>query len=311
MAPVGPTGQNGSWLSRLKQGLSHTRQNLLRPLEELIRRGKIDDEFFADLEAVLIQADVGVATTEKLLAQVRERVHREKTVDPHQIRQFLAQEMQDILARARGVLDLEARNVVYLVVGVNGVGKTTTIAKLAERIRKAGGMVLLVAADTFRAAATEQLQIWGERLGLEVIHHQPGADPAAVAFDGLMAAKARGYDVVLVDTAGRLHTKVNLLRELAKVRRVLEANLNGRQLRVLLILDATTGQNALHQARAFREAAGAEIAILTKLDGTAKGGMVIALADQLNLPIAMIGIGERADDLREFVPEEFVAALFA
>ncbi len=223
---------------------------------------------------------------------------------------LLAQEILSILSAARGELDLAARDVVYLVVGVNGVGKTTTIAKLAERVHQGGARVLLVAADTFRAAATEQLQVWGQRLGFEVIHHQAGADPAAVAFDGLAAARARGYNVVLIDTAGRLHTKANLMEELRKIHRVVEANLEGRVLRVLLVLDATTGQNALHQAEVFRAAVGADSAVLTKLDGTAKGGMVIALADQLRMPIALIGVGEKAEDLREFVPEEFVAALF-
>ena len=264
---------DGNWFSRLKQGLSRTKQNLLGPLEDLLKRGKLDEEFYADLEAVLIQADVGVSTADKLLARLQERVRQRRLSDPTQVKDLLAGEILAILAEARADLDLADRDVVYLVVGVNGVGKTTTIAKLAERIRKTGRKVLLVAADTFRAAATEQLQAWGQRLGLEVVHHQAGADPAAVAFDGLAAANARKYEVILVDTAGRLHTKVNLMEELRKVRRVVEANLNGRTLRVLLVLDATTGQNALHQAQVFREAVGAETAILTKLDGTAKGGL--------------------------------------
>ena len=288
-----------------------TKENMLGPLEDLLRRGKLDEEFYADLEAVLIQADVGVSTADKLLARLQEGVRRQRLIGPAQVKDLLAGEILGILAEARADLDLAARDVVYLVVGVNGVGKTTTIAKLAERIHRTGRKVLLVAADTFRAAATEQLQAWGQRLGLDVVHHQAGADPAAVAFDGLAAANARKYEVILVDTAGRLHTQVNLMEELRKVRRVVEANLNGRTLRVLLVLDATTGQNALHQAQVFREAVGAETAILTKLDGTAKGGIIIALADQLRLPIALIGVGERADDLREFVPEDFVRALFA
>ena len=302
---------DGNWFSRLKQGLSRTKENMLGPLEDLLRRGKLDEEFYADLEAVLIQADVGVSTADKLLARLQEGVRRQRLIGPAQVKDLLAGEILGILAEARADLDLAARDVVYLVVGVNGVGKTTTIAKLAERIHRTGRKVLLVAADTFRAAATEQLQAWGQRLGLDVVHHQAGADPAAVAFDGLAAANARKYEVILVDTAGRLHTQVNLMEELRKVRRVVEANLNGRTLRVLLVLDATTGQNALHQAQVFREAVGAETAILTKLDGTAKGGIIIALADQLRLPIALIGVGERADDLREFVPEDFVRALFA
>ncbi|MGE5528701.1 MAG: signal recognition particle-docking protein FtsY [Patescibacteria group bacterium] len=299
------------WLDRLKAGLYRTRQQIMRPLGELIGRGRLDEEFFAGLEALLIQADMGVLTVDKLLARVREQVARERASEPRRVKEILAREILAILAGAGGGLDPHARGVVYLFVGVNGVGKTTTLAKLAGLMRRDGLRVLLVAADTFRAAATEQLQIWGERLGLEVIHHQAGADPAAVCFDGLAAAEARGYDVVLIDTAGRLHTQANLLAELRKVRRVVEANLKGRALKVVLVLDATTGQNALQQAEVFREAAGSEVAILTKLDGTAKGGVIVALADRLRLPIAMIGVGESAGDLRPFVPEEFVAALFA
>ena len=299
------------WFARLRQGLGRTKEGLLRPFEDLLRQGRIDQDFFAELEAVLIQADVGPATTEKLLSRLRERAARERIGEAERIKEALAEEILGLLSGARADLDLAARGVVYLVVGVNGVGKTTTAAKMAARMRHEGIGVLLVAADTFRAAAAEQLQVWGERLGLEVIHHRAGADPAAVAFDGMAAANARRYENVIIDTAGRLHTKANLMEELRKVRRVAEAGLNGRALRVLLVLDATTGQNALHQAQVFREAVGAEAAILTKLDGTAKGGIVIAIADRMRLPIALIGVGEGIDDLREFVPEEFVAALFA
>ncbi|MGE5598308.1 MAG: signal recognition particle-docking protein FtsY, partial [Bacteroidota bacterium] len=256
------------WFARLRQGLSRTAQSIVKPLDDLIHRGRIDEEFYADLEAVLIQADVGASTADKLLQRVRARVREERTADPRRVKDLLAEEILSILDGVRAHLDLAARQVVYLVVGVNGVGKTTTIAKLAQRLRENGARVLLVAADTFRAAATEQLQAWGERLGLEVVHHQAGADPAAVAFDGLAAANARGYEVVIIDTAGRLHTKVNLMEELRKVHRVIQANLGGRSLRVLLVLDAGTGQNALQQARIFREAVGAEAAVLTKLDGT-------------------------------------------
>ncbi|MGQ9780362.1 MAG: signal recognition particle-docking protein FtsY [Bacillota bacterium] len=298
------------WFARLREGLRRTKEGLLRPFEDLLRRGKVDEEFFAELEAVLIQADVGPATTEKLLLRLKERSARARIEEAEGLKEALAEEILSLLSSCRADLDLAARGVVYLVVGVNGVGKTTTAAKMAARMQKEGIGVLLVAADTFRAAAIEQLQAWGERLGVEVIRHQPGADPAAVAFDGMAAAKARGYENVIIDTAGRLHTKANLLEELRKVRRVVEAGLEGRRLCPLLVLDATTGQNALHQAQVFREAVGAEAAVLTKLDGTAKGGIAIALVDRLGLPIALVGVGEGIEDLREFVPEEFVAALF-
>ena len=299
-----------SWFNQLKQGLSKTKQRILKPLDDLLRRGKIDEELFEDLEAVLIQADVGAVTTDKLLAKVRERIKLEKTTDSQAIREYLAQEMLAVLQEVESSLDLSTRGAVYLLVGVNGVGKTTTLAKMAEHIQRTKARVLLVAADTYRAAATEQLQVWGQRLGLEVIHHQAGADPAAVAFDGMASANARNFDVVMVDTAGRLHTKINLMEELRKIRRVIENNLNGRILHTLLVLDATTGQNAIHQARIFRGAVGAEAAVLTKLDGTAKGGVIIALADQMRLPIVMIGVGEKVEDLHPFLPEEFISALF-
>lgn len=299
-----------SWFNQLKQGLSKTKQSILKPLDDLLKRGKIDEELFEDLEAVLIQADVGAVTTDKLLAKVRERIKLEKTTDSQAIRKYLAQEMLAVLQEVESSLDLSTRGAVYLLVGVNGVGKTTTLAKMAEHIQRTKARVLLVAADTFRAAATEQLQVWGQRLGLEVIHHQAGADPAAVAFDGMASANARNFDVVMVDTAGRLHTKINLIEELRKIRRVIENNLNGRILHTLLVLDANTGQNAIHQARIFRDAVGAEAAVLTKLDGTAKGGVIIALADQMRLPIVMIGVGEKVEDLHPFLPEEFISALF-
>ncbi|NLG83278.1 MAG: signal recognition particle-docking protein FtsY [Firmicutes bacterium] len=298
------------WFARLRDGLRRTKEGILRPFEELLRRGKVDEEFFAELEAVLLQADVGPATTEKLLGRLKERVARERLVEAEVLKEALATEVLALFSSCRADLDLSARGVVYLVVGVNGVGKTTTAAKMAAHMRKEGIGVLLVAADTFRAAAIEQLETWGARLGVEVIRHGPGADPAAVAFDGLAAARARGYENVIVDTAGRLHTKANLLEELRKVRRVVEAGLDGRRLCSLLVLDATTGQNALHQAQVFREVVGTGAAVLTKLDGTAKGGVAIALVDRIGLPIALVGVGEGIEDLREFVPEEFVAALF-
>ncbi|HEX2954983.1 MAG TPA: signal recognition particle-docking protein FtsY [Bacillota bacterium] len=296
---------------RFKAGLAKTRQRFLGPLGDILSGNrKIDQELYEELEEVLVSADVGMATAKKLLDRVAERVKQEKTQDASDVRRFL----QDAIIELLNVKSVEVdpgEPKVIMVVGVNGVGKTTSIAKLASFYRQAGQELLLVAGDTFRAAAADQLTIWAERLEVPIIAHNEGGDPAAVVFDGLASANAHKTPIVIVDTAGRIHTKANLLSELGKIQRVLVQNKGERKLQVLLVLDATTGQNAIAQAKTFNEVAGIDGIILTKLDGTAKGGIVIAIADQLNLPIVWIGVGEGVDDLRPFDASEFAEALFA
>ncbi|MCL6590399.1 MAG: signal recognition particle-docking protein FtsY [Firmicutes bacterium] len=300
------------FFSRLKAGLSKTKANLMAGLEGIFSGArKIDAGLYSDLEDTLIMADVGVETTGLLLERLKKTVKEEGLADSDQLKTALQKEMGQILAAAGSkTFEFTAKKVVYLIVGVNGVGKTTTIAKLGAGFKERGSQVLLVAADTFRAAATEQLMLWGERIGIPVIHHQEGADPAAVVFDGMAAAKARKTDVVLVDTAGRLHTKVNLMEELKKVRRVVMQNLEDFRLETLLVLDANTGQNAVNQAKIFHEALGVDGLILTKLDGTAKGGVILAIASQLKIPILLVGVGEKKEDLQPFDPQTFTKALF-
>ena len=269
------------------------------------------------MEEALIGADTGVATTEKLLSRLRQRVEAESLTDPGAVRAALQEEMVALLAGATAKGRLWAdegetpRPAVVLVVGVNGTGKTTSIAKLAHACRSQGQRVVIAAADTFRAAAIDQMKQWGERVGAEVVAHRPGADPGAVVFDALAAAESRGADALIVDTAGRFHTKFNLMEELRKIRRVIQRKDPTAPHEVLLVLDATTGQNALVQARAFAEAADVTAICLTKLDGTSKGGIVFAIGDQLGIPVRFVGTGEGADDLAPFSPEDFVAALFA
>lgn len=295
---------------RIFTGLAKTRQRILGPLEDLLsRHGKIDQALFDELEEILVCADVGMATTGRLLDDLKSRVQKERISEPQEIRRLLLEAVAGMLKHPAEPVDATTPQVI-MVVGVNGVGKTTSIAKLAAQYRAAGAQVLLVAGDTFRAAASEQLSVWAERLHLPIVAHREGGDPAAVVFDGLASANAQRIPVVIVDTAGRLHTKQNLLSELGKIRRVIEQNKGDRILRVFLVLDATTGQNAIAQAKSFQEVTGIDGIILTKLDGTAKGGIVLAIADQLQLPIVWIGVGETADDLRPFDPEEFAHALF-
>lgn len=300
------------WLQRLTAGLTKTREAVRGSLDRLLARGP-DPEAVEELEAALLAADLGPKTVARSLERVKTALRDGAAQD---IAEVLKATLLEALASSQtgGFDDLVARGprpFIILAVGVNGVGKTTTVAKLAWRFHQAGLKPLLVAADTFRAAATEQLQTWGARLGVAVVHHRHGADPSAVVFDGVAAAKARGADVVLVDTAGRLHTKSNLMDELKKMRRVLEREIPGAPHEVLLVLDATVGQNALVQARQFREAAGVTGLALTKLDGTARGGIVVAIAEELKLPVRLIGVGETPEDLQDFRPREFVDALFA
>ena len=297
-------------VARLKASLSKTRQKILAPLEEAVHfHKKISPEFYEELEEILIASDVGYKTTTLLLEKLKAKVKAEKAETTEVVMGYLHDIISELLAVAPPPALEQDSPVALLVVGVNGVGKTTSIAKLAEHYTSKGQTCLLVAGDTFRAAAIDQLSIWADRVGAGMISHQEGADPGAVAFDGISAANARKVDVAIFDTAGRLHTKVNLMSELKKVHRVITQNLGDRKLVNLLVLDATTGQNALSQARVFHEAVGIDGIILTKIDGTAKGGIVLAIVAELGLPLIWLGIGEQAEDLRRFNPQEFTTAL--
>ncbi|MGH7909652.1 MAG: signal recognition particle-docking protein FtsY [Thermodesulfobacteriota bacterium] len=298
--------------SRLRAGLSKTQAGLLGKLDEILRQRKeINDNLWDDFEGTLVTADLGVGTTMKLRNEIENKLTKKALRDPMLIKGALREEILSVLKNAEATLPAPAlKPFVIMVVGVNGVGKTTTIGKLAYRLRKEGKGVMVAAADTFRAAAVEQLEIWANRVGSDFLKGQSGVDPSAVAFDAVRAAKARGTDVLIIDTAGRLHTKANLMEELKKVRRVIGRELEGAPHETLLILDATTGQNAIQQAKIFKEAVEVTGIVLTKLDGTAKGGVIVAIADELKIPVKFIGIGERLGDLREFRAEEFVEALF-
>ncbi len=294
----------------IRDGLSKTRKSLGDKIGSLVLGEKIDASLLDELETALIASDVGTQTTSVVLADLRERFTRKELTTNDQVRDRLKELLIEILSTKIEGLRITAIPSVILMVGVNGTGKTTTIGKLANRLQADGRKVMLAAADTFRAAAAEQLSIWGERNNVPVIKHKEGADPGAVVFDAVSAAKARGMDVLLVDTAGRLHTKSNLMEELKKVRRILERELPGAPHETLLVLDATTGQNALAQARLFHQAVGITGIVLTKLDGTPKGGIVFAITRELSLPVKYIGVGEGIDDLRDFDPREFVEAIF-
>jgi fused signal recognition particle receptor len=295
---------------RLRDRLSKTRAAFSGAFSGITGRGKVDDETWDDLEEALILADVGVPTTTKVLEAVRDRASAERTGDPDRVIEILREELVTLLADADRELHVGATTpTVWMFVGVNGVGKTTSIAKLAQRETDDGRRVVLAAADTFRAAAAEQLATWADRTGTEIIRGQEGADPGSVVFDAMSAATTRGADLVLVDTAGRLHTKVNLMEELKKLRRIVDRT-DGALAEVLLVVDASTGQNGLTQARQFAEAVDVTGVVLTKLDGTAKGGIVLAIQAELGIPVKVVGVGETADDLVPFDPEEFVAALF-
>ena len=297
------------WIDRLKEGLGKTRKGVQRSLMQLMGRG-LDPEVLEEVEASLLGADVGVRTADRLL----ERLRATAGGDPREAIAELKRAVADILASVESkpideLVRTGPKPFVILAVGVNGVGKTTSMAKLAGRLRKQGLTPLLVAADTFRAAAIEQLEVWGQRIGADVIKHRQGADPSAVVFDGLAAAKARGVDVMLIDTAGRLHTKSNLMEELKKMKRVLDREFPGAPHEVLLTLDGTIGQNAVAQAKQFHEAIGVTGLALTKLDGTSKGGVVVAIAEELAIPVRLIGIGEREEDLQDFHAQAFAEAL--
>ena len=301
------------FFDKLKKGLNKTRENLTQKIEKLvIGYADIDDDFLDELEETLIMADVGVQTTEKLMTAVRRGIKKKEINSPADRKTVLAKEITAILTageendKTRVAADGPT---VLLVIGVNGAGKTTTIGKLSAYYKEQGKSVMLAAADTFRAAAIDQLEVWGQRTGAKVIKHEEGSDPAAVAFDAVKAAKARGVDILIVDTAGRLQTKSNLMQELEKINRVIGREIPGAPHETLLVLDATTGQNAISQAELFTKAAPITGVVLTKLDGTAKGGVVIGIKSQLAMPVKWIGVGEGVEDLRPFVAEDFAKAL--
>ncbi|ADL07825.1 signal recognition particle-docking protein FtsY [Thermosediminibacter oceani] len=296
------------FFERLKQSLAKTRNSLAEKVESLLKFStKIDEETLEELEEILITADIGVDATEKLISRLREKVKAEKIKSPEELKEALKNEIIKVFPEPK--FDIIPPSVI-LIVGVNGVGKTTTIGKLAFKFKSEGKKVILAAADTFRAAATEQLSIWGQRVGVDVIKHQEGSDPASVLFDAIQAGKARRADIIICDTAGRLHTRKNLMEELKKLYRVSEKEYPEARISSLLVLDATTGQNAIAQARIFKEAVNISGIILTKLDGTAKGGVAVAIASELNLPVLFVGVGEGVDDLQEFDPKAFVDAIF-
>jgi fused signal recognition particle receptor len=301
-----------SLLDRLKQGIQKTRAGLVNKVEDvLLGRKEIDADLLDELEYTLITADVGVRTATEILENIRQRVDRHLVNEAGELRQLIREHLLGVLEASERPAELAAQPpTVILMVGVNGSGKTTTTGKLAARFRAEGRSVLMCAADTFRAAAIEQLEVWSKRASVDIIRQAQGADPSAVLFDALQAAKARKSDVLLVDTAGRLHTKANLMTELDKMRRTAGRVVPGAPHEVWLVLDATTGQNGLEQARRFTESAGVTGLILTKLDGTAKGGIVVAITRELNLPIRYVGVGEQAEDLLPFEPNQFITSLF-
>ena len=305
----------GKLIDKLKKGLTKTREGMVQKIREVIRRRpEIDEETLEEIEEILIEADVGVEPTLRIIDQLRERFETGEPVENPEtaIQEFLEKEIRKILLPSDTApsIAITTKPHIILVVGVNGVGKTTTIGKMAHKLNREGKKVLFAAGDTFRAAAIEQLGIWADRTGSDIVQHQPGADAASVAFDAIQAARARDIDVVLIDTAGRLHTKINLMEEVKKIRRVVAKAMPGAPHETLLVLDATTGQNAVIQAKQFHSAVELTGLVLAKLDGTAKGGVVIAIADELDLPVRYVGLGEDIEDLDDFDPETFVQALF-
>ncbi|MEK3645294.1 signal recognition particle-docking protein FtsY [Aeribacillus sp. FSL M8-0235] len=308
--------QKDSVTAKFKEGLEKTRSSFTESLNELVSRyRKVDEEFFEELEEILITADVGVQTVMDFIDELKMEVKRRNIQEPKEVRAAISEKLVEIYQGEDGAptdLNIEdGRLNIVLFVGVNGVGKTTTIGKLAHRLKEEGKSVLLAAGDTFRAGAIEQLEVWGDRVGVDVIKQSAGSDPAAVVYDAIQAARSRKVDVLLCDTAGRLQNKMNLMKELEKVKRVIEREIPGAPHEVLLVLDATTGQNAMSQARQFSEATNVTGIALTKLDGTAKGGIVLAIRNELNIPVKLVGLGEKMDDLEKFDAEKYVYGLFA
>jgi fused signal recognition particle receptor len=313
MKLFGKAEKQEGFLNKLRAAVASTKSNLVTKIEDVVKGKKvIDAELLDDLEAILIGADIGVETSSDILKTIRDKVSRRQVNDPDQLRTLIKAELRQILdsVNQSRIASLATGTRVVMVVGVNGVGKTTTIGKLANLCRQAGKGVLVCAADTFRAAAIEQLEVWSQRAGVSVIRQKGGADPSAVLFDAIAAARSRSIDVLIVDTAGRLHTKTNLMTELEKMKRIAGREIAGAPHEVLLVIDATTGQNGLVQAREFTRSAGVTGIVLTKLDGTAKGGVVVAIARELKIPIQYVGVGEKVDDLIEFSSEQYIESLF-
>lgn len=299
------------FFSKIKEGLKKTRDAVVGQIDTMLKSfTKIDDELFEELEELLVMGDVGIATATKITDELRKKVKKQGIKDPNEIHSLLEETVAELLSGGEE-LKLTTKPSVILVIGVNGVGKTTTIGKLANNLRMQGKKVLLAAADTFRAAAIDQLEIWADRCKCEIVKQNEGSDPAAIVFDAISSAKAKGADVIICDTAGRLHNKKHLMDELSKISRIIDRELPGADKEYLLVLDATTGQNAVNQAREFKNAAGITGIVLTKLDGTAKGGVVLSIKEELDVPVKYIGVGEQIDDLQPFDSEDFAKALFA
>ena len=299
------------FFKRLKEGLSKTRNSIVDSFSSVFGASHIDDDFYEELEETFIMADMGYETTEKVIENLKERVKEARIKEPAACKELIINIIRDQMMVDESAYDFEKKKSVILVIGVNGVGKTTTIGKLAAQYKKSGKKVLFAAADTFRAAAIDQLKTWADRAGVEMISHNEGADPAAVVYDAVSAAKARNTDILLIDTAGRLHNKKNLMDELAKMRRIISRDYPDANVESLIVLDGTTGQNALEQARQFSNVTEIDGIVITKLDGTAKGGIAIAIQAELNVPVKFIGIGEKIDDLQRFDPSAYVEALFS
>ncbi|EPY6470810.1 signal recognition particle-docking protein FtsY [Clostridium sporogenes] len=301
----------GKFFDKLKEGLTKTKDGFTDKISSVLNLAVIiDEDLYEELEEILVTADIGVDTSIKIIDRLRERVKEEKIKDPAEIKPCLKRVILEILGEEKGSITPDTTPKVMLVIGVNGVGKTTSIGKVSAKLKDKGYKVIMAAADTFRAAAIDQLEVWSSRAKVDIIKHQEGSDPGAVVFDAVQAAKSRKADVLICDTAGRLHNKKNLMNELSKINKILEREYGDASKETLLVLDATTGQNAVIQAKEFMSACPIDGIILTKLDGTAKGGVVISIKDQLDIPVKLIGVGEGIDDLQEFNPEEFVEALF-
>ena len=299
-----------SFFSKIKEGLKKTKDSMIGKMQRVVNSfTKIDEELFEQLEETMIMSDIGVETSCEICDRLRKKIKEQGVTDPALIMGLIQEIIADMMGDDIG-LDMSTKPSIIMVIGVNGAGKTTTIGKLCHQLKSQGKKVIVAAADTFRAAAIEQLEVWTERAGVDIVKHAEGSDPGAVVFDAISAAKARNCDVLIIDTAGRLHNKKNLMDELAKINRIMESQAEGCAKEVLLVLDATTGQNAVNQARLFKETAEITGIVLTKLDGTAKGGIVISIKNELDIPVKLVGVGEKIDDLQPFDSHSFVTALF-